>query len=85
MLCAAVIGKLIGAFILKLPIHMRWMIGTAMIPRGEVGLIFAELGRASGILNNEVYAGMIIVIALTTLVPPFVMKWYYRRHPQTTL
>ena len=59
------------------------MIGTAMIPRGEVGLIFAELGRAVGIFSNEIYAGMIIVIALTTLIPPFVMKWFYRRFGDT--
>jgi Kef-type K+ transport system membrane component KefB len=56
------------------------MIGAAMIPRGEVGLIFAELGRESGVFSNEVYAGMVIVIALTTILPPFVMKWYYRRY-----
>jgi len=80
MFLAAVIGKLLGAFVLKVPIQMKWMIGTAMIPRGEVGLIFAELGRISGAFNNEIYAGMIIVIALTTLLPPFVMKWYYKRN-----
>ena len=51
-----------------------------MIPRGEVGLIFAELGRVSGILTNEIYAGMIIVITLTTFLPPFIMKWFYRRY-----
>lgn len=33
------------------------------MPRSEVGLIFAELGRVSGIFSNEVYAGMVIVIA----------------------
>jgi Kef-type K+ transport system membrane component KefB len=80
LLIAAVAGKLFGALLLKESWPVRWMIGTAMIPRGEVGLIFAELGRESGILSNEVYAGMVIVIALTTLLPPFVMKWYYRRH-----
>ena len=79
MFLAAVIGKLLGAFVLNVPIQMKWIIGTAMIPRGEVGLIFAELGRISGAFNNEIYAGMIIVIALTTLLPPFVMKWYYGR------
>ena len=78
LLVAAVAGKLFGALLLKESWPVRWMIGTAMIPRGEVGLIFAELGRESGILNNEAYAGMVIVIALTTLLPPFVMKWYYR-------
>jgi Kef-type K+ transport system membrane component KefB len=80
LLIAAVAGKLFGALLVKESWPVRWMIGTAMIPRGEVGLIFAELGRESEILSNEVYAGMVIVIALTTLLPPFVMKWYYRRH-----
>jgi Kef-type K+ transport system membrane component KefB len=52
----------------------------AMVPRGEVGLIFAELGRVSGIFDNEIYAGMVIVIALTTLLPPFAMKWFYGQY-----
>ena len=80
LLVAAVAGKLFGALLVKESWPVRWMIGTAMIPRGEVGLIFAELGRESGVFSNEVYAGMVIVIALTTLLPPFVMKWYYRRY-----
>ncbi len=79
LLAAAVVGKLFGALLLKESWPIRWMIGTAMIPRGEVGLIFAELGRESGIFSNEIYAGMVIVIALTTLLPPFIMKWYYGR------
>lgn len=49
----------------------------AMTPRGEVGLIFAELGRAGGIFNNKIYAGMVMVIAFTTLFPPLVLKWFY--------
>ena len=48
-----------------------------MIPRGEVGLVFAELGRVGGIFTNEIYAGMLIVIILTTLFPPFAIKWLY--------
>lgn len=51
-----------------------------MMPRGEVGLIFAELGRVSEIFNNEVYVAMVIVIALTTLLPPFMMKYYLGRY-----
>lgn len=73
----AIVGKLVGALVLKEPWVVRAIIGLAMIPRGEIGLIFAELGRVSGIFTNEVYAGMIIVIALTTLFPPFVIKWLY--------
>ena len=58
----------------------RWAIGLAMVPRGEIGLIFADLGRQSQIFNNEIYAGMVIVIALTTLLPPFVLKWFYIKY-----
>lgn len=77
LLIAAFLGKLIGAFLVNEPWSTRIIIGLAMVPRGEVGLIFAELGRASNIFNNEIYAGMVIVIALTTLLPPFIMKWFY--------
>jgi Kef-type K+ transport system membrane component KefB len=80
LLVAAVLGKLAGALLIREPWPVRWIVGTAMIPRGEVGLIFAELGRASGILDSQSHAGLVIVIALTTLLPPFAMKWLYRRH-----
>jgi len=79
----AVVGKFVGALLINEPWKMRLMIGLAMVPRGEVGLIFAELGRVSGIFNNEIYAGMIIVIALTTVLPPFAMKWGYAGYSST--
>lgn len=77
MFGVAVVGKLLGALFIRQSWPERWAIGMAMIPRGEVGLIFAELGRVSNIFTNEIYAGMVIVIALTTLLPPFAMKWLY--------
>ena len=73
----SVLGKMIGPFFIKETIYSRWAIGMAMVPRGEIGLIFAELGKISGILNNEIHAAMIIVIVLTTVLSPFVMKWYH--------
>ena len=78
-LLAAIIGKFSGALLTAEPIRQRIAIGVAMVPRGEVGLIFAELGRTSGIFDNNIYAGMIMVIALTTLLPPFVLKSLYRK------
>jgi len=78
-LMVAIIGKFGGAMFTSEPMRQRIAIGVAMVPRGEVGLIFAELGRTSGIFDNDIYAGMIIVIALTTLLPPFVLKSLYRR------
>jgi Kef-type K+ transport system membrane component KefB len=79
LMIVAIVGKLVGPWLIREPWPARWIIGTAMIPRGEVGLIFAELGRENGILNNEIYAGMIIVIALTTILSPFAMKGLYGR------
>ena len=73
----AILGKFAGALLIRESWPSRIVIGMAMAPRGEVGLIFAELGRASGIFNNEIYAGLVIVIGLTTLIRPFVMKWFY--------
>jgi len=80
LLLAAVVGKLAGALLLREPLPKRWAIGISMVPRGEVGLIFAELGRINGILVDDVYAATIIVIALTTLLPPFALKALYGRY-----
>ena len=61
-------------------VPMRLAIGMAMVPRGEVGLVFAELGRATGVFDAAVYAGMVLVIAYTTLASPFWIKKYYERY-----
>lgn len=83
VLGAAVLDDIIGVVLLALLYEFSKHGGAslAMVPRGEVGLIFAELGRSTGILSTEVYAGLIIVIALTTLLPPFALKIFYRRYP----
>lgn len=75
----AFLGKFLAGFVIRERTRLKAVIGLAMAPRGEVGLIFAELGRASGVFNAEVYAGMVIVIALTTLLPPFLLKAVYGR------
>jgi Kef-type K+ transport system membrane component KefB len=80
LLGVAVIGKLAGGFVLRAPWQTRALIGTAMVPRGEVGLIFAELGRVNGIFDNEIYAALILVIAVTTLAAPLIMNALYRRY-----
>jgi Kef-type K+ transport system membrane component KefB len=75
-----VAGKIMSPLFIKGPWLQRWAIGIAMVPRGEIGLIFAELGKESNIFNNAIYAGMIIVVALTTLLTPFILKWFYGRY-----
>jgi Kef-type K+ transport system membrane component KefB len=81
LLAAAIIGKLSsGFFLLKERSWMKWAVGLAMIPRGEVGLIFADVGQSNNILNQELYASLIIVIAITTLFTPFAMRYFYAKH-----
>lgn len=79
LLVAAVLGKMIGPLLIPAPWPSRVTIGVAMVPRGEVGLIFAELGRSAGIFTDDVYAVMVFVIALTTLLPLFLFKWLHIR------
>lgn len=79
LLLAAFVGKFAAGFFIREPRRNQIAIGLSMIPRGEVGLIFAQLGFSQNILSGELYAAMLIVIALTTISPPFLLKWFYGR------
>jgi Kef-type K+ transport system membrane component KefB len=75
----AFLSKFAGAFfIFQKSVRNNAIIGVSMIPRGEVGLIFAEMGRINGILPNEIYAMLIFVIVITTVIPPFILKKYFK-------
>jgi len=78
ILIVAILGKLSSGFFLFTESKwIRWAVGIAMIPRGEVGLIFAEVGKNSHIFDDNLYASMIIVVAVTTVFTPFVMRLFY--------
>jgi Kef-type K+ transport system membrane component KefB len=53
-----------------------------MIPRGEVGLVFAQAGKASGIFNDAIYAVVVFTVALTTLAAPLLLKAIARKDRQ---
>ena len=79
LLLVAFSGKFAAGFFIRESRCNQVAIGLSMVPRGEVGLIFAQLGFSQGILNGELYAALLIVIALTTVSPPFLLKWFYGR------
>ena len=79
LLLVAFMGKFTAGFCIRESRHTKIAIGLSMVPRGEVGLIFAQLGFSQDILNEELYAALLIVIALTTMSPPFLLKWFYNR------
>jgi Kef-type K+ transport system membrane component KefB len=51
-----------------------------MVPRGEVGLVFAQIGLITGLFNNEIHATVVIVIAYTTLFTPIWLRLFYKRY-----
>lgn len=74
----AVIGKLasgLGAFSLK---ANKLVIGIGMIPRGEVGLIFASMGLVSGVLQKGEYSALLVMVMLTTFVAPPLLYRFFR-------
>jgi Na+:H+ antiporter len=70
----ALLGKIGGGLLLSRRSGDRWLMGIGMIPRGEVGLIFAGFGLAHGILSNSLYSALIAVVLATTLLTPPLLK-----------
>lgn len=70
----AIVSKLSCGIFVKGTLRERISIGLSMLPRGEVGLIFAEFGRLSGIFDSTVYAVIIFTVALTTFLSPLILK-----------
>jgi len=50
-----------------------------MIPRGEVGLIFAASGKALGVVNDQVFSMIVIVVILSTLLTPPVLAYLLKK------
>ena len=73
MLAIAIVGKVItGWVVFGIPDINRLAIGVGMIPRGEVGLVFAGIGTASGAIDKPLEVAIIIMVIMTTfLAPPF--------------
>ena len=57
------------------------MIGIAMIPRGEVGLIFARMGLATGALTPHLYSAIALMVLVTTFITPPLLAWNVRAKP----
>jgi Kef-type K+ transport system membrane component KefB len=65
-----VAGKLVAGFSLRKFEGNRLLVGVAMIPRGEVGLIFAQVGLASGAIGPGEFGAIMTMVVVTTLVTP---------------
>lgn len=50
-------------------------VGFGMVPRGEVGIVVANLGLAVGLLDTGLFSALIIAVVLTTVVAPYLLSW----------
>ena len=71
----AVIGKLASALGMFGTRVDRLLIGLGMIPRGEVGLIFASIGLSNAVLDDDQYGALILVVLITTVMTPPLLRW----------
>jgi Kef-type K+ transport system membrane component KefB len=76
----AIVGKLIGGFVGVRDLGRRsaLIVGTGMTPRGEVGLIVASLGLATGTISRNIFSIVVAVAILTTIVAPPVLVALFR-------
>ena len=57
----------------------KWIIGWGMVPRCEVGLIFAATGKALNVFPDDIFSMMVIVIMFTTILPPPILNALLKR------
>jgi Kef-type K+ transport system membrane component KefB len=74
LLVVAVAGKLLAGVGVLGRTANRWTVGIGMLPRGEVGLIFAGVGLAHGIIDRGQYGAILVVVTMTTLVSPIALR-----------
>jgi Kef-type K+ transport system membrane component KefB len=57
----------------------RLTIGVGMIPRGEVGLIFASIGKSLKVVDDATFSAVVIMVIVTTLIAPPFLKFTLSR------
>jgi len=76
---ASIIGKQLCGIGVRCKQVSKLTVGIGMISRGEVGLIFAGVGKELGVINDSIFGAIIIMVILTTLVTPPLLKWSLAR------
>ncbi len=78
LVAAAILGKVVSGFGV-FGSSNRWAIGVGMMPRGEVGLIFAAIGKSLGVMDDALFSAVVLMVIVTTLLSPPLFKYCLRR------
>ncbi len=79
----AVLGKLASGWAVPWRRYNRWAVGIGMAPRGEVGLIFAQIGLTAGVLSQRLFSAILLMVIGTTLIAPPLLKVAFARRGST--
>jgi Na+:H+ antiporter len=74
---AAIAGKLASG--LAAGTARKWIVGWGMVPRGEVGLIFAAIGRELGAIDESTFSAVVLMVIVTTLMTPPILGRILKR------
>jgi Kef-type K+ transport system membrane component KefB len=75
----AIVGKLVSGW--GCPRGMnRLAVGIGMMPRGEVGLIFAGIGKSIGVVDSGLFSAVVILVIFTTFLTPPALGWTLARN-----
>lgn len=74
----AILGKIVSGIAAGRGVS-KLTVGFGMIPRGEVGIIFANVGKQLGVVNDQIFGAIVIVIILTTLLAPPLLSYALKR------
>ena len=77
-----VLGCGLGAKLFKFTNHEALAVGVGMISRGEVALIVAQKGAAAGLINTDLFPAIVLVVVVTTLVTPILLKLVMNKEPK---
>lgn len=62
----------------------KWIVGLGMVPRGEVGLIFAMIGKGLGVIDDRLFSIIVIMVIITTLLTPPILTMVLKKQGQET-
>jgi Kef-type K+ transport system membrane component KefB len=80
LLAAAIIGKWASCIGAPRKVN-RLVVAFGMMPRGEVGLVFAFIGKNMGVLDAGMFAVIVVMIVVTTLMTPLMLRAAIGKHP----
>jgi Kef-type K+ transport system membrane component KefB len=78
LIVIAFVGKIAAGWAAPWERINRPAVGVGMIPRGEVGLIFADIGRRAGLLGEELFGAIIFMVIITTFAAPIGLQIMFR-------